>query len=267
MKINQVEIQDTYAEAWQLEVVRLVITAVSEEIAMGGANQFVGAAGSGELGSRINAGIERVALPQETPDGRPGVIIALTNTPALDGMDAARATLVTNKEPHSMKPILAALGLPETADEAAALAAVTALKNERDNALAAAKAEPDPQKYVAMSTFSALQQEAASLRAELDKLKAEANAATLAGEIEAALKDGRLTAATKSWAEELAKKNPNTLKAFLKSQPPLEALTKTQTGGKPPAGGTPATLSDEERYVCSQLGISPEDYTKAKAGE
>lgn len=82
MKINQVEIQDTYAEAWQLEVVRLVITAVSEEIAMGGANQFVGAAGSGELGSRINAGIERVALPQETPDGRPGVIIALTNTPA-----------------------------------------------------------------------------------------------------------------------------------------------------------------------------------------
>ena len=82
MKINNVEIQDTYAEAWKLEVVRLVITAVSQELAMGGANQFVGAAGSGELGSRINGGIERVALPQETPDGRPGVIVALTNTPA-----------------------------------------------------------------------------------------------------------------------------------------------------------------------------------------
>ncbi|MEL7610690.1 MAG: hypothetical protein AAGU74_14450 [Bacillota bacterium] len=81
MKINQVNIIDTFAEAWKLEVVRLVITAVSDEIALGGANQFVGAAGSGELGSRINAGIERRALPQETPDGRPGVIIALTNTP------------------------------------------------------------------------------------------------------------------------------------------------------------------------------------------
>jgi formylmethanofuran--tetrahydromethanopterin N-formyltransferase len=82
MKINNVEIQDTFAEAWELEVVRLVITAVSEEIALGGAYQFVGAAGSGELGSKINAGIERSALPQETPDGRPGVIVALTSTPA-----------------------------------------------------------------------------------------------------------------------------------------------------------------------------------------
>ncbi|MEI7884396.1 MAG: hypothetical protein WCI30_03500 [Clostridia bacterium] len=82
MKINNVEIVDTFAEAWALEVVRLVITAVNEEIALGGANQFVGAAGSSELGSKINAGIERIALPQETPDGRPGVIIALTNIPA-----------------------------------------------------------------------------------------------------------------------------------------------------------------------------------------
>ena len=81
MKINNVEIIDTFAEAWKLEVVRLVITAMNKELAMGGAQQFVGAAGSGELGSRINAGIERYALPQETPDGRPGVIIALTNTP------------------------------------------------------------------------------------------------------------------------------------------------------------------------------------------
>lgn len=81
MKINDVEIQDTFAEAWELEVVRLVLTAVSEEIAWGGAHQFVGAAGSGELGSRINAGIERTTLPHETPDSRPGVIIALTSTP------------------------------------------------------------------------------------------------------------------------------------------------------------------------------------------
>ena len=81
MKINGVEIQDTFAEAWELEVIRLVITAISEEIALGGAHQFVGAAGSGELGSKINAGIERTARPNETPDGRPGVIIALTSTP------------------------------------------------------------------------------------------------------------------------------------------------------------------------------------------
>jgi len=81
MRMGDVVIQDTFAEAWDLEVVRLVLTAISEDVAMGGAQQFAGAAGSSELGSRINGGIERVALPQETPDGRPGVIISLTMPP------------------------------------------------------------------------------------------------------------------------------------------------------------------------------------------
>jgi formylmethanofuran--tetrahydromethanopterin N-formyltransferase len=82
MKINGVLIQDTFAEAWDLEVVRLVLTAISEDVAMGGAQQFVGAAGSSELGSQINAGIERIARPQETPDGRPGVIVSCTMPPS-----------------------------------------------------------------------------------------------------------------------------------------------------------------------------------------
>ena len=81
MRRNGVVIQDTFAEAWDLEVVRLVLTALSTEVAMGGAHQFVGAAGSSELGSRFNAGIERVSRPQETPDGRPGVYLACTMPP------------------------------------------------------------------------------------------------------------------------------------------------------------------------------------------
>ena len=237
-----------------------------------GRGLFASVAWTEKARDHIRAGEYRYISPVFSFDRESGAIFrlhsaALTNTPALDGMDAARATLATHKELHSMNPILAALGLPETADEAAALAALTALRNERDSALAAARAEPDPQKYVPMSAFSTLQQEAASLRAELDKMKAEANASALAGEIEAALKDGRLTAATKPWAEDLARKNPDTLKAFLKSQPPLEALARTQTGGNPPADNASATLSEEERYICSQLGLSSEDYTKARAGE
>ncbi len=81
MKIGYAEIQDTYAEAWELEVVRLVLTAMTGEIALEGAQHFTGAAGSSELGSRINAGIEREAYTSETPDGRPGVFIQLTMPP------------------------------------------------------------------------------------------------------------------------------------------------------------------------------------------
>jgi formylmethanofuran--tetrahydromethanopterin N-formyltransferase len=81
MRIHDVLIQDTFAEAWDLEVVRLVLTAISEDVALEGAHQFIGAAGSSMLGSRINGGIERPALPQETPDGRPGAIVSLTMPP------------------------------------------------------------------------------------------------------------------------------------------------------------------------------------------
>jgi formylmethanofuran--tetrahydromethanopterin N-formyltransferase len=81
MKIQDVLIQDTFAEAWDLEVARFLLTAVSADVALGGAYQFAGAAGSSELGSPINAGIERVALPHETPDGRPGVFVSCTMTP------------------------------------------------------------------------------------------------------------------------------------------------------------------------------------------
>lgn len=81
MKIGNATVQDTFAEAWDLEVVRLVLTAISEDVALGGAHQFVGAAGSSELGSPINGGIERLARPQETPDGRPGVFMSLTLPP------------------------------------------------------------------------------------------------------------------------------------------------------------------------------------------
>jgi formylmethanofuran--tetrahydromethanopterin N-formyltransferase len=82
MKIHDVLIQDTFAEAWDLEVVRLVLTAISAEVALGAAQQFSGAAGSSELGSRLNAGIERAASPAETPDGRPGVVVSCTMPPA-----------------------------------------------------------------------------------------------------------------------------------------------------------------------------------------
>ena len=165
-----------------------------------------------------------------------------------------------------MKQILAALGLPETADEAAALAALTTLRQERDSARALAQAAPDPQKFVAMATFSAVQQEAAQLRDELTKLQNAARAAALKDDIEAALKDGRLTAATQGWAESLAKTAPDALKAYLAAQPPVQALTRTQTGGTPPAGDKPGTasLTAEEQHICKRLGLTREEFLEAR---
>ena len=138
--------------------------------------------------------------------------------------------------------------------------------DEEAKAKAQAEAAPDPQKFVAMATFSAVQQEAAQLRDELTKLKNEAQAAALKDDIEAALKDGRLTVATKGWAESLAKTAPDALKAYLAAQPPVRALAGTQTGGTPPAGDKPGTVSltAEEQHICERLGLTREEFIEAR---
>ncbi len=82
MKLGYATIYDTFAEAWDLEVMRVLLTAMSAEVALAGAHQFSGAAGSSMIGSRVNAGIERTALPHETPDGRPGVYVSLAMVPS-----------------------------------------------------------------------------------------------------------------------------------------------------------------------------------------
>ncbi|WP_418732930.1 phage protease [Desulfovibrio sp.] len=235
-----------------------------------GRGLFAGVDWTDKARAHIRAGEYRYISPVFAFDRQSGAVLrlicaALTNHPALDGMDAASATFTPYEEPP-MKQILAALGLPETADEAAALAALTTLRQERDSAKAQAEAAPDPQKFVAMATFSAVQKEAAQLRDELTKLKNEAQAAALKDDIEAALKDGRLTAATKGWAESLAKTAPDALKAYLAAQPPVRALAGTQTGGTPPAGDKPGTVSltAEEQHICGRLGLTREEFIEAR---
>lgn len=235
-----------------------------------GRGLFAGVDWTDKARAHIRAGEYRYISPVFAFDRQSGAVLrlicaALTNHPALDGMDAASATFTPYEEPP-MKQILAALGLPETADEAAALAALTTLRQERDSAKAQAEAAPDPQKFVAMATFSAVQKEAAQLRDELTKLKNEAQAAALKDDIEAALKDGRLTAATKGWAESLAKTAPDALKAFLATQPPVQALTGTQTGGRTPAGDKPGTVSltADELHICERLGLTHEEFIEAR---
>ncbi|WP_337529151.1 phage protease [Desulfovibrio sp.] len=234
-----------------------------------GRGLFAGVDWTDKARAHIRAEEYRYISPVFAFDRQSGAVLrlicaALTNHPALDGMDAASATFTYEEPP--MKQILAALGLPETADEAAALAALTTLRQERDSAKAQAEAAPDPQKFVAMATFSAVQQEAAQLRDEVAKLKNEAQAAALKDDIEAALKDGRLTAATRGWAEEMAKTAPDALKAFLATQPPVQALAGTQTGGTPPAGDKPGTVSltAEEQHICERLGLTREEFIEAR---
>jgi len=72
--LADVEIEDTFAEAFPMWVSRILITAENEKWALTSAEAATGFAVS-IIMSPAEAGIERTVPPSETPDGRPGVYI------------------------------------------------------------------------------------------------------------------------------------------------------------------------------------------------
>lgn len=72
MRIEGVEIEDTFAEAFEMYAARALITAKDERLAMASAVSMTGFATSVIL-CGCEAGIEHEVPPKETPDGRPGV--------------------------------------------------------------------------------------------------------------------------------------------------------------------------------------------------
>lgn len=233
--------------------------------------------------AHIEAGEYQYISPVLRYDTETGVIVdilmaALTNYAAIDGMqqigratELAAAKFATPQPDQSttehkaedntmLEQIRALLGLDETADEAQALSAITALKQQLDDAttaIAAAKAETPPD---AIAALKAVQTELAELKRsladdEIDNL------------VSAALGDGRLVAAQEDWARGLGKTNLAALKGYLDTAEPIAALKGNQTGGKQPQGADQVELDETALAVCRQLHINPDDYRKTLTQE
>ena len=76
MIINGVQIDDTFAEAFNMRGTRVIITGQNLKWAYHAANAMTGFATS-VIGCGVEAGIEREMGETETPDGRPGVSILM----------------------------------------------------------------------------------------------------------------------------------------------------------------------------------------------
>ncbi len=72
LAINNVPIEDTFAEAFPMTAARLIVTAETPAWAQTAGVTATGYAAS-VIGCDAEAGIERTLSPDETPDGRPGV--------------------------------------------------------------------------------------------------------------------------------------------------------------------------------------------------
>jgi formylmethanofuran--tetrahydromethanopterin N-formyltransferase len=76
MQIDGVEIEDTFAEAFDIYVSRFLITAATEKFARIAATETTGF-GSSVIMCPAEAGIDKYVPPTETPDGRPGYVVMI----------------------------------------------------------------------------------------------------------------------------------------------------------------------------------------------
>ncbi|HEY0985082.1 formylmethanofuran--tetrahydromethanopterin N-formyltransferase [Schlesneria sp.] len=74
LRINDVEVVDTFAEAFPIKATRLVLTAISERWALTAATELCGNATS-VIACDVEAAVEQTIPSGETPDGRPGVSV------------------------------------------------------------------------------------------------------------------------------------------------------------------------------------------------
>lgn len=243
----------------------------------------------------IEAGEYKFISPVITYDPKTGVITkiinaALTNSAAIDGMEQVSARLtaaLTQQEGLTMDidellenlrwmlnlPTLAtpeevtaelqkAVGLIKAGNPDATAAAsfsITGLVNSLGNQVAALKsAAPDPAKFVPVDTMQALQNEVAALRSAQTEREV--------GEVvTGALTSGKLLPAQEGWARELGKSNIAALRQYVETAQPIDALTGTQTGGKPPAGQPEGELSETQLAMCRSMGVDPEGFKKTLA--
>jgi formylmethanofuran--tetrahydromethanopterin N-formyltransferase len=76
LRLNDVEIEDTFAEMFSMWAGRVLITADTERWALTAAQTATGFAAS-IIMSPAEAGVEGTIPPDKTPDGRPGVLIQI----------------------------------------------------------------------------------------------------------------------------------------------------------------------------------------------
>lgn len=170
------------------------------------------------------------------------ISVALTNTPALDGLDALSARAALSRSVFSTPPT------PPTKD------GQTMDKDEQIAALSKKLAvlEPEAAKVAALTA----ERDTAVAALAAVNVKAEKDKHTEL--LTAALSDGRLAPAQKAWAE---KQSLAALTEYLDVSHPILDNTR-QVDASADKGA--AALTEVELATCTRMGVKPEDFLAAK---
>lgn len=196
---------------------------------------------------------------EKTMDIRAIAGAALTNRPNLD-IPALNSESI--QEDTSMKKLLAALGLPETATEDQALQALNAVQGS--TATNAQAASVDLTAYAPRADLQLMEARALNAEGELKTLKAGDLLKRAESAVDGAIKDRKIAPASKDaylamCSSEDGLKN---FEAVVKATPALIPEKLATPPGTPPGGE--AALNAEELALAKSAGYSEAEWNKVK---
>ena len=161
--------------------------------------------------------------------------------------------------PMSLKAILVALKLAESATEAEAVNAIHALNANLVTATNSAQT-PDLAKFVPRADHDAALGRAVNAETALNAVKTTNHQTAVNAEIDAAIAAGKVTPASREFyvATCASQDGLDKFKAFVASQPVIVKPGAIVNGGLPAGGQT--TLSAEQKALCAEMGVKEETY-------
>lgn len=196
-----------------------------------------------------------------SPDGQVVELIgaALVNRPNFD-----MAALNSRTETPMLKALLAALGLPETATEADAVAALNRQRDELKTALNAS-ATPPLEKFVPRADYDAALNRATAAEAALaDQAKA-AHEARVQAAIDGALKAGKIAPASKDFYLATCRTAEGfvAFEGFLAAAPSVFGVSDVETR----SGAAATALNAEQKAAAKAMGIGEAEFVKFVAAQ
>jgi phage I-like protein len=190
------------------------------------------------------------------------VSVALVNDPNLT-LPALNQRQTTDEENPMLEQLLAALGLAKDVTIETALNAINKLKGDLQTAINQ-RDTPSLDRFVPRADYDAAVTRATNAEQKLTQraqtdLEAEADR-----EIDAALKAGKITPATKDYHRAICLKDGGLaeFRKFVAAAPVIasDQVQRVSSAADPAAGA----LTDTQRAICAKAGISEEEFRKSR---
>ena len=181
-------------------------------------------------------------------------LVNLPNLQRLTALNASKGTALQEPSNMDMTKLAEALGIAPDADETAILEAIRALVEKGG----ATGDKPDPTRWVSIEDFQRAVADANKLRQGITRHAAEE-------QIEGDIRKGVILPWMRDWAIQLCMTSAPSYETFLKGVGPgFSSMLGGQLKGRNPDHMTSTGLSEDEKAIARNLGLTEAEYTASR---